>query len=177
MTRFLRLALTPAAVLLTLVLLIAVDSGHGAPESSWGSSLTIRDPDPGFWRARTGASTDSARPYSVGTSSLAAMTHIAVAAGDDLELTNLGPSGVLILESGALVLANAEGPVALQRGSEVAGLEQAPIGIGALLLRGDRIIFHSSAMVTFRNAEAPAASIVLTTRIPDSPFPMGEIVQ
>jgi hypothetical protein len=75
------------------------------------------------------------------------------------------------------VLANAEGPVALQRGGEVAGLEPAPIGIGALLLRGDRVTFHSSATVTFRNAEATAASIVLTIRIPDSPFPMRGIVQ
>ncbi len=177
MTRVLGLTLTLAVVLLTLVQLIAVDSSRGVPESSWGSSITIRDPEPGFWRARTGVNADSARPYSVGMSSLAAMTRIVVSAGDDLAFTNMGPSGVLILESGALVLANAEGPVALQRGGEVAGLEPAPIGIGALLLRGDRVTFHSSATVTFRNAEATAASIVLTIRIPDSPFPMRGIVQ
>jgi hypothetical protein len=177
MTRFLRPTLTLPVVLLTVVLLTAVDSGRGAPESSWGASLTIRDPEPGFWRARPGASTDSVRPYSVGMSSLAATTRIAVAADDDLKLTNLGPSGVLILESGALVLANAEGPITLQRGGEVAGLETAPIGIGALLLRGDRITFHSSATVTFRNAEATAASVLLTIRIPDSSFPMGGVVQ
>ena len=117
------------------------------------------------------------RSYSVGWSSLVATTRLAVASNDDLELTNMGPTGVLVLESGALVLTSVEGPVALQRGGAIAGLEPAPIGAGALLMRGDRITFHASATVTFRNAEATSASLLLATRMPDFSLPMEGTVQ
>jgi hypothetical protein len=178
MTRWRNLTFVLAGGLLTLVLLSAADAGRDAPGSaSWGSSLTVRDPVPGFWRAQSGASTDSVRPYSVGWSSLVATTRLAVAPNDDLELTNMGPTGVLVLESGALVLTSVEGPVALQRGGAIAGLEPAPIGAGALLMRGDRITFHASATVTFRNAEATSASLLLATRMPDFSLPMEGNVQ
>ena len=178
MTRWRSMTFVLAAGLLTLVLLSAADAGRETPRSvSWGSSLAARDPVPGFWRTQSGVSTDSVRPYSVGWSSLVATIRLSVAPNDDLELTNMGPTGVLILESGALVLTSVEGPVALQRGGAIAGLEPAPIGTGALLMRGDRITFHASATVTFRNAEATAASLLLANRMPDFSLPMEGIVQ
>jgi hypothetical protein len=178
MSRLEHLTMGLAVVLLALVLVLFSDTGPRAQGSvSWGSSLAVHDPIPGFWLTRSGASTDSVQPYSVGSSSLVATTRLAVAPNDDLELTNMGPTGVLVLESGALVLTSVEGPVALQRGGAIPGLEPAPIGVGALLMRGDRITFHASATVTFRNAEATTASLLLATRMPDFPRSMDGTVQ
>jgi hypothetical protein len=44
-------------------------------------------------------------------------------------------------------------------------------------MRGDRITFHASATVTFRNAEATSASLLLATRMPDFSLPMEGTVQ
>ena len=169
---------TAALLMLMHVLTVAPDPGLDTSGSrSLASSFAIRDPDPGFWRAQLGAISGSAQPLSVGMSALVAMTRIEGASGDDLELTNLGSSGFLMLESGALVLTDAEGLLALHRGGETAGLEPVPIGVGAMLMRGDRLAFHSSTTVALRNPEATAASLLLTTEIPELPSPAGGIVQ
>ena len=178
MSRLHHLTMTATAVLLVLTLAVSGDPGPTTPgASSWGSSFAIRDPDPAFWRPQPGDIPRSPRPYSVGISSLVAMTRIAVAPGDDLELTNFWASGALVLESGALVLTGAEGLVGLQRAGESAGLEPAPIEPGAMLMRRDRITFRSSATVALRNPEATTATLLLTTELPQLPRSPGGIVQ
>ena len=170
--------LTTAAAPLLIAVTLAV-TGHSGPDASgsgsWGSSFAIRDPDPGFWRDQPGELTGEARPYSVGMSSLAAMTRIKIAPGHHLELTNLGTAGAVLLESGGLVLTNAEGSFVLQRAGETTGDDPAPVGSGAMLLRGDRIVFRSSATVALRNPEATAASLVLAAEIADIPSPVQEV--
>jgi hypothetical protein len=170
--------LTTAAAPLLLAVTLAV-TGHSGPDASgsgsWGSSFAIRDPDPGFWRDQPGELAGEARPYSVGMSSLAAMTRITIAPGHDLELTNLGTAGAVLLESGGLVLANAEGSVALQRAGATTGDDPEPADSGAMLLRGDRIVFRSSATVALRNPEATAATLLLATEIADIPSAVREV--
>jgi hypothetical protein len=167
MTRLIHSAAYVAAALVIVVMAHPVPDASGT--GSWGSSLAMRDPDPGFWRAHPGAMAESEQTYSVGMSSLAAMTRIAVAPGDDLRLTNLGASGALMLESGALVLTEAEGPVFVQRSGKVAGFRAEPASDGTMLMRGDRILFQASATVAFSNPEATAASLLLATEIPQLP--------
>jgi hypothetical protein len=140
---------------------------------SWGSSLTIRDPEPGFWRSQPDDASRPVRTYSAGRSSLAAMTRITVAPGDDLKLTNLWTSGVLVLESGALVLADAEGLITLRRPDAGSETEYAPVAAGSLLVRGDRIAYRSTATVTFRNAEATAASLLMLAEFAALPVSPG----
>ena len=176
MARLHHLTTTMAALLLAVTLVAASRPGpEASPSGSWGSSLAIRDPDPGFWRAQSGELAVEARPYSVGTSSLAAMTRLEIAPGHDLELTNLGASGAILLQSGALVVTGAEGPIALKRAGKVAGHEPGPVEAGAMLLRGDRLLFHSSATIAVRNPEAKVASLLLATEIPQPPAPPQEI--
>ena len=176
MTRLHHLTTTLAAVLLAVTLVVANRPGPEAPSSaSWGSAFAIRDPDPGFWRSQPGQMAGATRQYSVGMSSLAAMTRISVEPGHDLELTNLGSHGAIVLESGALVMISAEGSVALQRAGTVAGRDPAPVGAGAMLLRWDRTLFRSSATIAFRNPEATAASLLLATEIPQLPLPAEEM--
>jgi hypothetical protein len=101
------------------------------------------------------------------------MTRITVPPGDDLMLTNLWASGVLVLESGALVLADAEGMVAQRRPEADSETEYAPVAAGALLIRGDRIAYRSIATVTLGNAEATAASLLMLAEIADLPLSPG----
>jgi hypothetical protein len=163
-----------AAVLALLLAAAAVDPRREpAGPVSWGSSLTIRDPEPGFWRAQPDDAARPVRTYSAGRSSLAAMTRITVPPGDDLMLTNLWASGVLVLESGALVLADAEGMVAQRRPEADSETEYAPVAAGALLIRGDRIAYRSIATVTLGNAEATAASLLMLAEIADLPLSPG----
>jgi hypothetical protein len=162
------------AAVLALLVAAAVDPRQEpAGPVSWGSSLTIRDPEPGFWRAQPDDASRPLRTYSAGRSSLAAMTRITVAPGDDLMLTNLWASGVLVLESGALVLAGAEGSVTLWRPNADSETEYAPVEPGALLVRGDRIAYRSTATVTFRNAEAATASLLMLTEFAELPLSPG----
>ena len=170
------LATMAAPLLIALTLAVTSHPGPDASGSgSWGSSFAIRDPDPGFWRDQPGELASEARTYSVGMTSLATTTRIKIASGHDLELTNLGTSGAVLLESGGLVLTDAEGAVALQRAGETAGDDPEPVGPGAMLLRGDRIVLRSTASIALRNPEATAASVLLATEVADIPSPVREI--
>lgn len=123
MTRLPHLTTTMAAIVLAVTLAAASRPGpEASPSGSWGSSLAIRDPDPGFWRAQPGERIAEARPYSAGMSSLAAMTRDRAEPGHD----------------------------------------PGPLEAGAMLLRGDRVPFRSSATIALCNPEARAATLPAT---------------
>jgi hypothetical protein len=88
-------------------------------------------------------------------------------------LTNPWASGVLVVESGALVLADAEGLVTLRHPDADSETEYEPVAAGSLLTRGDRIAYRSTATVTFRNAEATAASLLMLAEFAALPLSPG----
>ncbi len=162
MMRHVQIAFT--AVVMALLLFLAVSAApdrDGSPARTWGTSQTVLDPDPGFWRSQANATSPAARTYAVGMSDPIAMSRITVSPGSALELTNLGASGAFVLESGGLILSHTEGIVELRRGGSSIATALAPIGIGSQLERGDRLAFRSAVTIGVRNPEDATASILV----------------
>jgi hypothetical protein len=176
MTRLGQIVTSGAMVVLALLLAVWTHSGQApSPQTTWGSAYGIQDPDPGFWRDHPSASDDAPRLYSVGMSRYVATSRVTVLPESGLELTNFGAPGALVLESGGLVLTDADGIVEIRRGGASAATELAPVGIGSRLERGDRIVFRSSATVALRNPEATATSLLMITELAD--LPVGGALQ
>ncbi len=88
------LTATMTSLLLAVTLAAASRPGPEASSSGpWGSSLAMRDPDPGYWRAQPGELTAGTRPYSAGMSSLAAVTPIRAAASPHPQPPLPAPTG------------------------------------------------------------------------------------
>jgi hypothetical protein len=138
-------------------------------QPAWGLTYAIPDPDPGFWRDHSRASADTPRLLAVGMSDLVAASRVTILPHSGLELTSFGAPGALLIESGGLLLADAEGIVEIQRGASSVALGLAPVGFGSRLERGDRIAFHSSATIALRNPEATTGSLLMITERSDLP--------
>jgi hypothetical protein len=170
MTRLGELAMTAAVVVLALTLTVWVRADEdSSPQSTWGSAYALQDPDPGFWRRHDRSAAMEPRLYAVGESRLIATSRVTVLPHSGLNLTNLGAPGALVLESGGLLLTDAEGIVELQRGASSVATELAPLGIGSRLERGDRIAYRSSATISLRNSDEVAASLLMVTERSDPP--------
>ncbi|MGH2617287.1 MAG: hypothetical protein ACRDJC_18805 [Thermomicrobiales bacterium] len=170
MTRLGQLAVTGLLVVLILALTILTRvDGDSARQTTWGSAYAFQDPDPGFWGGHQGRAAEAPHLYAAGMSRFIATSRVTVLPHSGLELRNFGAPGALVIESGGLLLTDAEGIVELQRGAASVAMELAPAGIGSRLERGDRIAYHSSASIALRNPEATAASLLVVTEHSDLP--------